>query len=143
MIGERELKRLLAQAISFVGVSGIGWILDFLLYTGLGFTSSNLALNNTLSSWVGVTFVFIFATRKVFKNEGKIALPWKYLIYILYQCVLIFFISKVLSGINTVVITYISVGLILRFSSVISKVLVTPITMTLNFFVMKGVIEKL
>lgn len=137
------MKKLLGQAIRFIGISGIGWVLDFLVYAGLGFISSDLVLNNTLSSWVGVTFVFIFATRKVFKNESKISLPWKYLIYILYQCVLIFFISKVLNGINIAIVSYINIGLIVTFSSIIAKILVTPITMALNFGVMKGLIEKL
>ena len=137
------MKRLLAQAIRFVGISGVGWIFDFLTYTCLGHISENLILNNIISSWIGVTFVFIFATRKVFKNKSKIALPWKYLIYILYQCVLIFFISKVLNGINIVIVSYTDIDLIVRFSYIISKILITPITMTVNFLVMRGLIEKL
>lgn len=137
------MKHLLKQAVSFIGLSGIGWILDFCTYTVLGFFSRNLVLNNTISSWVGVTFVFIFATRKVFENNSRISLKWKYLIYILYQIILIFFVSKVLDGINMLIIHNIAIGLILQFSAIISKILVTPITMILNFFVMKGVIEKL
>lgn len=137
------MKNLFMQAVKFVGLSGIGWILDFCTYTGLGLVLENLTINNIISSWVGVTFVFIFATRKVFQNNSRIALKWKYLIYILYQCVLIYFISKALNGINIAIVNHISVDIILRFSSIISKILVTPITMTLNFFVMKGVIEKL
>lgn len=139
----RKLKRLLGQAIRFVGISGIGWVLDFFVYMVLKYISDNLVLNNIVSSGIGVTFVFIFATRKIFRNESKIALPWKYLIYILYQCVLIFIISKVLNGINIAIISYINIGLIVKYSAAIAKILVTPITMTLNFFVMKGVIEKL
>ena len=60
------MKKLLLQALKFLGLSGIGWILDFSVYTILGFFSENLVLNNYISSWVGVTFVFIFATRKIF-----------------------------------------------------------------------------
>lgn len=137
------MKKLLMQAIQFVGLSGIGWLLDFATYTLLGFVSENLVLNNTISSWVGVTFVFIFATRKVFQNNSKISLKWKYLIYILYQCVLIFFISKLLDVVNLFIIENITIELILNFSAIISKIIVTPITMVLNFIVMKNVIEKL
>lgn len=131
------------QAVKFVGLSGIGWIMDFCIYTILGFVSDNIVLNNIISSWVGVTFVFIFATRKVFKNNSKIPLKWKYVIYLLYQCVLIFFVSKLLGVINNVIITNISIELVQRFSTLISKIFVTPITMVLNFFVMKYVIEKI
>ena len=137
------MKKLLQQAIRFIGLSGIGWILDFLTYTGLNYISTNVALNNMISSWVGVTFVFIFATKKVFKNNSKIPLKCKYIIYLLYQVVLIFLISKLLSNINIFIIENVKINLIQQFSPIISKILVTPITMVANFFVMKGVIEKL
>ncbi len=137
------MKKLISQAFRFVGLSGVGWILDFCTYTLLGFVSVNLFLNNMVSSWVGVTFVFFFATRKVFQNNSKIPLKWKYFIYLLYQCILIFFSSKVLSGIDAYIVNNIDVDFILEFSAIISKILVTPITMVLNFFVMKGIIEKL
>ena len=134
---------LLKQAVKFVGLSGIGWILDFGTYTGLGFVSHNIILNNIISSWIGVTFVFIFATRKIFQNNSKISLKWKYVIYLLYQCVLIFFISKLLGVVNLFILNNITIELILRFSTIISKIVVTPVTMILNFIVMKNVIEKL
>ncbi len=137
------MKKLLIQAVKFVGLSGIGWLLDFGVYTLLGLFFSNLELNNTISSWVGVTFVFIFATRKVFKSNSRIPLMFKYIIYIVYQAVLIFFISKLLNGINHFIVVNISIGFVLKFSAIISKIVVTPITMVLNFFVMKGVIEKI
>lgn len=138
-----QLKKIFLQAIKFIGLSGIGWLLDFGTYTGLGYISSNLVINNIISSWVGVTFVFIFATRKVFKNNSKIPLKWKYFIYILYQCILIFFISKLLNIVNEVLLAQIPVEVLIKFSPIIAKILVTPITMVLNFFVMKSVIEKM
>ena len=137
------MKQLLQQAIRFIGLSGIGWILDFCTYACIGFFSSNLVLNNFISSWVGVTFVFVFSTKKVFQNDRGIALKWKYVIYLLYQCILIYLISRVLNGINMLIVNYLEIHMIMRFSSIIAKILVTPITMVLNFFVMKGVIEKL
>lgn len=137
------MKRLLSQAIRFIGLSGIGWILDFCTYTALGLISKNFVINNVISSWVGVTFVFTFATRKVFENNSKISLKWKYLIYLGYQLILILAISKLLGAINTAIVSNITMDLVLRFSPIISKILVTPITMILNFFVMKGVIERL
>lgn len=126
-----------------MGLSGIGWILDFCTYIGLGFVSEKHGLNNVVSSWVGVTFVFIFATRKVFQNNSRISLRWKYLIYILYQCVLIFLVSKLLTVIDAAIVSHIQVALIQSFSAIIAKLLVTPITMVLNFLVMKGIIERI
>lgn len=131
------------QAIKFFGLSGIGWLLDFSVYTALAFVSTNLVLNNYISSWVGVTFVFIFATRKIFKNNSKISLVWKYVIYILYQAIMIFLMSKLLGAINGVIVSYFTMAIILRFSALLSKIIVTPISMVINFVVMKFVIEKL
>ena len=137
------MRNLLKQAVGFVGLSGIGWILDFCTYTVLGFLSENLVLNNFISSWVGVTFVFIFATRKIFMNNSRIPLKWKYLIYIAYQFVLIFLVSILLGKIDGLIMEYVTVEMILKFSFIISKIIITPITMILNFFVMKGLIEKI
>lgn len=137
------MKKLFIQAIRFIGLSGIGWILDFTTYTVLGVISANLVLNNTISSWVGVTFVFLLSTRIVFKNNSKIPLKWKYVIYLLYQCVLIFFISKLLNRVNIYLLTHVTLAVVKNFSTIISKLLVTPITMVLNFIVMKNVIEKI
>ena len=137
------MKKLFIQAIRFRGLSGIGWILDFTTYTVLGVISANLVLNNTISSWVGVTFVFLLSTRIVFKNNSKIPLKWKYVIYLLYQCVLIFFISKLLNRVNIYLLTHVTLAVVKNFSTIISKILVTPITMVLNFIVMKNVIEKI
>ena len=137
------MKKLLLQAIKFIGLSGIGWILDFITYTVLGLCFANLFINNMISSWVGVTFVFIFATRKVFQNNSKISLKWKYVIYLLYQFILIFLISRLLAYVDSLILEYIQIAIIQTFSYIISKIVVTPITMILNFFVMKYLIEKL
>ena len=137
------MKKLLLQAIHFIGLSGIGWILDFITFALLKLVSENLILNNFISSWVGVTFVFIFATRKVFQNNSKISLKWKYLIYILYQIILILCISKLLDLVNAFILAHFTIAILVKLSAIISKIVVTPITMILNFFVMKGLIEKL
>ncbi len=137
------MKKLLKQALGFIGLSGIGWILDFMTYTLLGFVSDKLFINNIISSLVGVTFVFIFATRKVFQNNSKIPLKWKYFIYVVYQLVLIFLISKLLSIIALFIVENIDIAIVISLAGVIAKILVTPVTMILNFFVMKGIIEKI
>lgn len=137
------MKDLFLQAIKFVGLSGIGWLFDFCTYTSLCILSQNLVVNNVISSWVGVTFVFVFSTKKVFKNGGKISLRLKYLIYLAYQSALIFFISKLLNSVHVWILSMFTWKLILMFSAIIAKMVVTPLTMVLNFFMMKVVIEKI
>ena len=137
------MKKLFIQAVKFFGISGMGWIFDFCIYTMLRFLSQNLTLNNIISSWVGATFVFIFATRKVFRNNSKIPLKAKYVLYILYQCVLIYIISRLLGIINGVIVSNTDIVFIKSLSFIISKIIITPITMFLNFTIMKFIIEKI
>jgi len=137
------MRNLFRQSVKFFGVSGIGWLIDFSVYNLLGIISTSLFLNNMISSWFGVTFVFIFSTRKIFVNNNGTSLKYKYLIYILYQVVLIFSISGLLSWISDFIVTHTAELLIINLSGLIAKIIVTPITMVLNFFVMKLVIEKI
>ena len=136
-------KNLLTQAITFIGISGLGWLLDLGVYTVLSHFWINLELSNMISSWVGVTFVFIFATRKVFQSEGKMPLWARYLIYLLYQVVLIYFISKALLTVNAFILNNVQIEVLKNASPLISKIAITPVTILLNFLFMKCVIEKL
>lgn len=137
------LRVLLSQAIRFIGLSGIGWLMDFAVYTGLSFISENLAVNNMLSSLVGASFVFIFSTRLVFRDNHNVPLILKYVVYVLYQLVLIYLISRLLAWVNSMILMLFTMKLIVGLSAVLSKMIVTPITMAVNFFAMKFVIEKL
>ena len=137
-----KLRDLLRQALRFIGLSGIGWLLDFAVYTLLSIKASNLAAVNMISSLVGASFVFLFSTRFVFRDNHRIPLIWKYCVYIVYQVILIVLISLLLSRINELICA-LTPAFIAAFSAVLSKIIVTPITMTLNFFVMKLAIEKI
>ncbi len=136
------MKRLLLQALRFFGLSGIGWLLDFGTFVLLGRFSGNVVANNIVSSWVGVTFVFVTATRKVFRSRGRIPLGVKYVLYLAYQCILIFLVSKLLGWISTQLAGS-GIGLLQRYAGIIAKILVTPVTMVTNFLVMKGIVEKI
>jgi len=136
------MNHLLKQIINFTGFSGIGWILDFTVYMTLALLSVDLFFCNVCGAIAGVTFVFIFSTRFIFKNKNGIPLPAKYAIYVLYQMILVYVISKLLVYIDTFLVGHFSFVFINEFSAVLSKMLVTPVTMFLNFVVMKNIIEK-
>ena len=134
---------LFGQIFKFFGISGIGWLLDFGTYTVLGFFSENVFLNNVASSWLGVTFTFVFSTRTVFTNAGRIPLGVKYAMYLLYQTVLIFAVSHLIKIIDGRLVRIFASELIKTTSYLIAKIIVTPITMILNFLVMKILVEKI
>ncbi len=119
------MKGLVRQAVRFIGLSGIGWLMDLCVYTVLGIWSEDLFLSNIVSSWVGVTFVFLLSTRYVFKDRGRIPLKWKYVIYLSYQCVLILLMSELLAAVDAVITRAISIAIILDLSAIISKIVIT------------------
>lgn len=140
-----NLKKILKQFINFLFLSGIGWLIDFTLYL-LFSNIFNLKIihSNILSSIPAVTFVFFISTRKIFsKNNSRISLKEKYLIYFLYQLILIVLISLLAQYLYLLSLKNISMNVELKLLKIIIKILITPITMLINFIVMKFLIEKL
>lgn len=135
---------LFIQAVHFIGISGIGWLIDFTIFNILNFFGINVVVCNCFSSLVAVAFVFIVSTRKTFiQKEAGIPLKVKFLIYVLYQAILILVMSWILSLINEFLISWFSGTNFENLTAMISKIAVTPITMTLNFIVMKFLIERI
>lgn len=141
------MRRLLSQILRFVGISGVGWLLDFSIFwalTSLGGLS--VASANMLSSVPAITLVFCVSTYKIFqKNRTRLPLFGKYLLYFGYQMALVFCVSwlgqwlfGLLSG--TALADAAVVGTHLE---LVCKILITPITMAANFCVMKVLSEKL
>ena len=137
-----KLKLLLTQFIKFLFVSGTGWIIDFGLYSLLtGIFRFQILYSNILSSMPAITFVFIFSTKKIFKeNKDGFSIKQKYIIYFIYQIVLVLLVSLLGQFLYIIIIkNKINFSLL----KIIIKVIITPITMILNFFVMKYLTEKL
>lgn len=141
----QRLNNLFLQFIKFTGVSGFGWLLDFSTYSLLGIISSNYFLNNFISCLIGASFVFIVSPHLVFKNQGKIPNIIKYLIYIIYQFLLICLLSYLIVIINDFMINLMSQYLssIITFSYICSKIIVTPFALICNFTVLKIIFEKI
>jgi len=140
------MKKLIFQALKFFSVSGVGWLIDFGVYIALtSFFEFPVMTANFISSMPAITFVFIVSTRKIFKNSVKIKLRYKYIIYLSYQLVLLLCVSAfgewlfgVASSSSIVKIALIAANL-----KLIIKIAITPITMIVNFIVMKMLSEKL
>ena len=143
----QKISLLLRQALRFLAVSGTGWVIDFGCYYLLTtYGRLIVAYANMLSSIPAITLVFFVSTRKIFANK-KEGLPlWgKYLVYFLYQMVLVFCVSWVGEWLFRLLgkTARMSVPLLAEHLKIVCKILITPITMTANFFVMKVLCEKL
>ena len=138
------MKSLVNQIVKFIGISGIGWILDFFVFNCLTFVVEKVSIANMISSLVGVSFVFCVSTKNTFKQrEGGFPIKWKFFFYIIYQIILIILISYLLEFLKVGLENFLMKTVLVKFVAVMAKILVTPITMSLNFVVMKFLIEKM
>ncbi len=142
-----KFKNIFKQAFHFFLVSGVGWCLDFSLYLILtkifGF---KVSYANMISSIPAITYVFIMSNKKIFSNKkSKINLKYKYIIYFIYQIILVTLMSflgeKIFNVINNTKL--VDIIFIQQNIKILVKILITPITMFSNFIVMKNLIEKI
>lgn len=129
------------QFIKFLLISGTGWIIDFAIYLILTeIFKLKIFYANILSSVPAISFVFFLSTKKIFKkNQKKITINQKYIIYIVYQIILIFLISFLADFLYLFVKNR---KIDFEYLKVTIKILITPITMIVNFFVLKYLAEK-
>lgn len=139
----KKFEKLFSQFVKFLFISGIGWLLDFSLYIILT-TKFNFKIfyGNIFSSIPAISYVFLISTKKIFtkSHRNNLTIIQKYIIYFIYQLLLIFFISIVAQNLYTLVGKY---NLNFKMMKIIIKILITPVTMTINFFVIKYLVEKL
>ena len=136
-----KLKKVFKQAIHFFAISGIGWLLDLIIYSIL----SNFILigvANILSSSVAVTYVYLTSTRKIFANNNNYNLKVKYVIYLCYQICIILLFSFIINELATYIINNVNILFIYKYANICAKIIVTPVTMITNFIFMKILIEK-
>ncbi|WP_455541850.1 GtrA family protein [Intestinibacter sp.] len=133
------------RAIKFILVSGIGWVIDFGIYIILTrYLAWNVLYSNFCSAIPSITFVFIVSTKNIFKNKKtKMSLPTKYIIYFIYQMILISVVSCIGQQLYDVFINIIGIQFILLHLKIFIKIMITPITLIMNFLFMNVLVEKM
>ena len=146
MIIIRRGKKLWQQVLSFLFVSGIGWLIDFSIYFNLTkWLGFSVLFANCISSVPAVLWVFWFSSKRIFMaNRSKIKLYQKYLIYFAYQLSLVVGISFFAEHLYTLFMAskLASHQMLLENIKMLIKATITPVTMALNFIVMKSIVEK-
>ncbi len=142
---KRDWSDLLKKALQFFLTSGLGFLMDFAVYIILTqCLDRNVMTANCFSSLVGASFVFAVSTHRIFvKKENGLPLYIKYILYIIYQLVLIFLVSAAGEWLDSVIHYLFAAELILTYSKLICKIIITPVTMTCNFFVTRFITEKI
>jgi len=141
-----NLKKLYKEFLYFILVSGTGWLIDFgIFYLLSTFLGLNVLYSNLISTIPAFSFVFFISTRKIFKNNIKrLTLKQKYIFYFIYQILLVtsvsFFGQWLYEISHDSLIAFNLTDNIIKFCA---KIVITPITMTFNFIIMKILTEKL
>lgn len=135
------------QGFSFIVVSGVGWVIDFSVFLFLStILAVDIFFSNIISAIPAISFVFFVSTKRVFQAKtSRINKKNKLLIYITYQLILLISISSFGQLIYNVLLeSTIHLPLfVIDHTELLIKVFITPISMGLNFLVMKLLIEKL
>jgi len=136
---------LLGKFIRFLGVSGIGWLIDFSIYCVLVFAFHvSVFKANILSAIPAVTFVFFLSVRKVFAKKNSYFPLWlKYVAYICYTVILLLMVSAIGQWGYRIIMRYDLLAIFRSFAPVLVKCGITGITMLCNFFVMKFMVEAI
>lgn len=132
------MRNLLNKFLRFALISGVGWLIDFSVYTALThLTPIPVAAANYVSSLPAITYVFFVSTRKLLScKTDRASRLTKYLVYALYQLALVSAASFAMQALSGVLAAYTQYG------KLAAKVLITPFTMTANFFVLRMIAEK-
>lgn len=138
---------LYKQGLKFILVSGMGWVLDFGVYGYLtGIAGWAVSYANFLSAIPAITFVFVMSTRHIFaKGSQRLLLYQKYMLYLLYQILLVAFVSWLAQGLYETMLSWecLQQGFFGNLLPIVVKVIITPFTVSANFFMMKVVTEKM
>ena len=102
----------------------------------------DIMIANIISSFLGITFVYLVSTRKLFQNNSKYNLKVKYIAYILYQVIFVLIVSYLMTFLKKYLLEF-DIKLISDYVNIINKIVVTPFTMVINFIVMKNLIERI
>lgn len=137
--------KIFIQIIKFTLISGMGFILDFGVYLILtGLIKLPIIYANMISAVPAITYVFFMSTKKVFnKRKSRIDIKIKYVLYFIYQIILVLLVSSLAQLIYDNSIQVLTKPIIINNLKIIIKLLITPITMMCNFMVMKILSEKL
>lgn len=139
------MKSFINQILKFFGISGVGWCIDFLIYFFLTFVLGwPVFYSNCVSSILAVSLVFFVATKNIFKKaDSRMPIGMKYLIYVSYQMILLLLVSSlgeyIVKWITNFAIYSKDIQMLAK---IIAKIFITPITMLMNFIVMKIMVER-
>ena len=134
-------RSVLVQGLLFVMVSGVGWLVDVTVLMALsGPAGWGLIEANIASGSCGVLVVFAVSSKAIFqRNTGSMA--QKLAVLLIFNLVVIlassFMLAAIAQGLSNLALDVPPAALRL-----LAKVLVTPLTLLLNYVVVRFLVER-
>jgi putative flippase GtrA len=133
--------RLIGQpGLRFIVTSGLGWSIDFALFSALSFLFPQTPfVANLVSASAAATFVFAISYARIFQRGGDdffVRLS-RYLLFQLFSIL----ISSMLIAITAAALAKLNL-LEDGWLAMIAKIIVTPLSLLANFFVARHIIER-
>lgn len=136
----------------FLVVSGIGWLMDITLMTALVASGVAVVTANMISAAIAVSFVFLVSQKKIFFKTGT-SLKLEFGLYLIWHAVFITLASLAVGVLSTFIqgcgpfAEVAPAAICTRLqaeptAAAVAKILVTPVTVYLNFVFMSWLIEK-
>ena len=131
----------LRKALLFVAVSGAGWLLDVTVLMALsGPAGWGLVPANVVSGSCGVLLVFTVSAKTIFqRNSGSVA--QKVAVLLAFNLLVILASSFALAAIAQA-LTHVRMNIPPAASRLAAKILVTPLTLLLNYVVVRFLVER-
>lgn len=117
--------------VLFVAISGCGWLLDFALFSlAVGLAHWPPGVANLVSATVAALSVFLVSRRLVFRRNDR---DWRAVgLYLAYTEANIVFWSLAIQLVSGTFVTW---ALAPSMAAMLAKIVVTPLSLTANFFV--------
>ena len=143
---KEKLKQQIVKFLRYALVAGLGWVVDFAIYTalsvGLGWA---VTPSNFVSSVIAVTLVFFLSKSKVLtRHNEKIPVQVQYLLYILYRLAVIALLSWLAGYVHRFLLSlswFTAVELLRENVKPITKILITPFTVLINYIALCWIAE--
>lgn len=128
----------MSQFLRFISISGLVWLMDFLL---LFILSKYLTpfISNTISSTIAAAATFLISYRYVFKSKRSTVLL-RLILYLVYSGLIVFVISIFFEGLYIAMTEFL---VPIAWSVLLAKIFVTPFTMVLNYFAAMVILNEI
>lgn len=136
----------------FIIISGLCWILDIAITYILIEAGAQVFVSNMIGATFAVILVFITSQYHVFYTEGRISIC-NFMKYCIFQSVTVptasyiiqmIYLTMLDDNISHFLRVFLGIGVILpnSLTAIVAKIILTPITLFINYVFMGWILEK-